>query len=320
MNPQNLTTLDKTETQLHLPVPAPVNTAQNEIPPAVHATTDAEVRQAFQQTKAPWSTRWLLGNTRGYGSSIKIEEKEADRLLKMDVEEIVELLRKERRSWRRQKFRSIQVGLGYVVFAVALAKFAHIPFFMDHIYGIFGGLCAGTFVVSQKVKAAALALARFNDVRAVGPLAETLEFKDPYVRSIASRALIRLLPRMQASDAALLSPAQRACLNRVLKQGEAPLILAILKAWEQVGDADAIETVEHLSYGRLPAGGYRQVVAAARECLPFLRQSAERQQVGAGLLRPVDGGAAPSQVLLRPAQPHTSADPSDQLLRSSDSA
>lgn len=319
MSTQDLQTPDELEAQTHSSAPAPLNSAKAEGTPTVHAETEAEVQRAFRQAKIPWSTRWLLGNTRGYGASIKIEEKEADRLLKMEVEEVLELLRHEKQSRSRQKLHSIKVGLVVLVFSLALAKYAHIDFFLHYVLGAFFSVCIGTAVVSQTARAAALAIARFDDVRAVGPLAEALEFKDKYVLSIASRALIRLLPHMQASDASLLSPAQRACLDRVMKGGNPELILAVLKAWEQVGDADAIDNVQDLAYGRMEGGRYPKVVAAARECLPFLRQSAERHQVGAQLLRPVDNSVTSPRDLLRPASSDASTTPPNELLRSTDS-
>lgn len=127
--------------------------------------------------------------------------------------------------------------------------------------------------------------------------------------------MISLLPRMKASDAALLSPEQRFFLNRALKSKDTALTLAILKAWEQVGDASAIGKVEKLAEGRGRGERIPKVVEAAKDCLPALRQSAERQQIGSQLLRPSDGNLTPSDVLLRPAMPHAPTEPSNQLLR-----
>src|ERR1700676_308067 len=92
LNTQDLQTPGESEAQTYRSAPAPLNAVKTEGAPAVHAETEAEVQRAFQQAKVPWSTRWLLGNTRGYGASIKITEKEAERLLKMEVEEVLDVL------------------------------------------------------------------------------------------------------------------------------------------------------------------------------------------------------------------------------------
>src|SRR5207244_4376068 len=67
---------------------------------------------------------------------------------------------------------------------------------------------------------AAQILASLDDVRAIGPLAEALEFVDLWQLSgtdwIAAEALCRLLPQVKSEDAALLNERQRACLYHVL--------------------------------------------------------------------------------------------------------
>jgi hypothetical protein len=169
--------------------------------------------------------------------------------------------------------------------------------------------------VSEQRKSVALAMARFEDVRAVGALAEALEFNDYQILPIVNRALIRLLPRLQASDAPLLSPHQRACLNRALQGREVGLILAILKAWEQVGDSKAIPDVQYLAEGRGEGRWYPSVRRAAKECLPALKQSAERQQIGSQLLRASEGDLTSGDALLRPVQAHSPTESPEQLLR-----
>ena len=58
-------------------------------------------------------------------------------------------------------------------------------------------------------------LADMDEVEGVGRLTEVLEWPDPEIRNIAAVALTRLLPRLKASDATLLSPSQRTSLQRV---------------------------------------------------------------------------------------------------------
>ena len=322
MDLHNLEPMNGPEKQAQRHVSAPetvmrTETSRTEGRSDLHAETAAEVQRTFQDMRAPWSTRWLLGHSRRSGASIKIKAEDADRLLQMDVEEVLALLQKERQRRPKVRIQNIKIGLGVFFLSLLLAKFAHITFLLQHWTTYLVVMFTGV-AVSQKGKAAALVASRFDDVRVVGPLAEALEFKDKAVLSVATGALIRLLPRMQASDGPLLSPAQRACLNRALQRRNFELSLAILKAWEQVGDANAIPDVQSLAEGRGEGGRITKVVQAAKECLPTLRQSAERRQIGAQLLRPAQADPTPLHMLLRPAQPHASTEPSNQLLRSAE--
>lgn len=231
-------------------------------------------------------------------------------------DEVLAILREE--SVKRRKRRNLLTGLfvGILGLYLVLAICTHDMHLLATLGSYTSLLTIGT-VATQRQKSASLSLARFNDVRAVGPLAEALHYHDRTrtLSPIAENALIELLPRMKASDAALLSPEQRQHLNRALRGKNIDLILAILKAYEQVGDTGAIAEVEKLAAGRGSSGNNPRVVAAAQECLPALRQSAERQQAGAQLLRASDAGPASPDTLLRPALPQASTDPADQLLR-----
>jgi hypothetical protein len=270
------------------------------------------------------SERWLLGHPLEFriefGSS-QPNSVEADRLQQSSLDEVLAILRTERQQRLKLGRSQLARYSGFIAFAFLLAKFAHISFLLDHwmTYVPMWILGAGV-VVSRQEKEAALAISRFDDIRAVGPLAEALRMKDRPIRKTSAQALIRLLPRLQASDAFLISPAQRSCLNRALRGRNKELMLAILKAWEQVGDSTAISDVQNLAEGRGAGGRHPEIVRAAQECLPALRQSAGRVQIGSQLLRPSDGNMTPSGVLLRPAQPHTASDPPNQLLRPTDAA
>jgi hypothetical protein len=269
--------------------------AKEEIAP--QRATEAELLQAFQRLKT----------------------KDAERLLQMDFEEVLALLREESRKRLRRRRVSGGIFGSLVLTCLLIAVFKHDMTFFSHLGGFTGMITAGA-VASRKQRSAALALSQFDDLRAIGPLAETLEFKDRRLLPIAAQSLICLLPRLKASDASLLNSAQRTCLNRAMRGKNTDLTLAILKAWEQLGDADAVPEVEKLAQGQGRGGRNLKVMTAARECLPFLRQSAERQQIGSQLLRPADGNLTPSDVLLRPAMPHVSTEPSGELLRPTDDA
>jgi hypothetical protein len=161
-----------------------------------------------------------------------------------------------------------------------------------------------------------------NDLRVVGLLIDMLlmsETKQP-----AMNALTRMLPRLQASDAALVSKSQRERLCRELShngrrewfgQRHERFAVAILKAFEQIGDADALPVVQALAaanYDAVPA----IVRSAARECLPALEARCADQQSRDTLLRPSEVAATGQNVLVRPAETSASEAPK-QLLRPS---
>lgn len=225
---------------------------------------------------------------------------------------------------RKTKRRRILIGLTiYFVFVIGMTVLISVA--KGHLdTGLFGsigsmsGLIAAAFAVSQAQKNATRKLAEFEDIRIVGPLAEALEFGDKNMRAIITEeALIKLLPRLQASDAHLLNEDQRACLNRALKGKNTQLVLAILKAYEQVGDEKALPCVEKLAEGEGRSGKDERVQAEAIECLPHLKARIEQQRASQTLLRASDAIATPPEVLLRPAEATVSDTPPEQLLRAS---
>jgi hypothetical protein len=181
----------------------------------------------------------------------------------------------------------------------------------------------GTRIAGVRWNKTAGEIAKSGDVRMVGPLVEaysalSLSQENRPVRE----ALTVLLPRLQASDARVLTEEHRQILNRVLGSGipsysreKNRLVLAILKAYEQVGDGSALPFVERLASGR-SAGVSREVREAAQACLPFLQERAERERASRELLRAASASDTPSDVLLRPAGGTIEADP-QQLLRAS---
>jgi len=314
---QHQETTHGSEIERSYEVVSSLSTTQAEEAVVAHAAPDPDSLPRRQQRELSNSERWLLGHPLDFRSCWSSKAREEDQLQHMEFEEVLGILRKESLKLSKVWIYNLLMVSIYVALALLLAKFAHNRFLLDNWTGFLGGMVSWV-VVSDRAKSAAVSIARFDDVRAVGPLAQALWFKDRRVASIASGALIRLLPRLQASDAFLLSPAQRSCMNRALRGKNIELTMAILKAWEQVGDADAIPEVENLAEGRGKGGRFSKVVEAAKACLPFLRQSAERQRIGAQLLRPANGNLTPTDTLLRPALPHTSTEPSEQLLRPTD--
>lgn len=224
---------------------------------------------------------------------------------------------------RKTKRRRILIGLTiYCVFIIGMTAALSIAqgkldASLLRTMGSMSGLIAATFAVSQTQKNATQKLAEFEDIRIVGPLAEALEFNDKNIRTVTEEALIKLLPRLQASDAHLLNEDQRACLNRALKGKNTQLVLAILKAYEQVGDEKALPFVEKLAEGEGRSGKDARVQAEAIECLPHLKARIEQQRASQTLLRASDAIATPPEVLLRPAEATVSDTPPEQLLRAS---
>jgi hypothetical protein len=314
---QHLETQPESEAQTYSLALNPVSATEEVSAPL--PPTEAEIQQLVYEMKAKEEARGFGGHARRIFTGQSKTTKDPDQLLEMKFDDVLTLLREE--SQKRAKRQKVFLGifLSIVLCFVLIAIFTHHTTMLNSI-GSYVSFIAMGAAASQQQKTAALAIARFDDVRAVGALAEALEFKDKDVVPMAEKALICLLPRMKASDAALLSPTQRQSLNRALKGKNTALTLAILKAWEQVGDARAVEEVEKLAQGRGRGGRIPKVVEAAQECLPFLRQSAERQQIGSQLLRAADGNLTPADVLLRPAMPRASTEPPDQLLRPTDDA
>jgi hypothetical protein len=163
-------------------------------------------------------------------------------------------------------------------------------------------------------------LARYDDVRAIGPLAESLEWPDESVKATARTALTRLLPQLRVSDAGLLNAKQRGCLYRCLKMPNAmrhsAFLFALLKCLEQVGDEAAVPYVTRLAKSVALTRVQKRVRQAAEECLPFLTLRAEQMRHSQILLRPAGVDGSTAAVLLRPAVGGTEADP-QQLLRAS---
>jgi hypothetical protein len=122
--------------------------------------------------------------------------------------------------------------------------------------------------------------------------------------------LKQLLPRLQGQDARTLLPEHRQALRKLLRSTDTDLVLAVLKALEQIGDWQAIEPVERL----LARTGDAQIAQAAQSCLSELRIRAEEREKERTLLRPASLGADSPENLLHPTERGTEAP--EHLLRS----
>ena len=159
-------------------------------------------------------------------------------------------------------------------------------------------------------------LASVDDVQAVGALTEMTSWPDDRIRSMAIAALVRLLPRVKASDTQLLSPDQRTQLYQWLRianaNRHAVFQIALLGALEQVGDTAALPYVRALAGERSVTLPQQNVIDAAIRCLPFLEECAQHNSSSQVLLRPITDQTHDAN-LLRSAKP-VDIDP-DQLVR-----
>lgn len=278
-------------------------------------------------------------NVEGNGTEISQREMEAqglndrhDRRAESKnayAERLMETVQKEAQKYAKQQAVMRLVVIVYVAvmmllflsFIVEGVKSGHWDMgSLGNYWTIFSCLSLGV-TATAKHREAASELASIDDIRAVGPMAASLIIDQKETRALVQGALIRLLPRLTATDSALLTSSQRERLNDVLSKlatrvadsQREELCVAILKAYQQVGDESALPAVERLANnaGEVPLPS--EVVVAAQECLPFLQHRAEEQRNRHTLLRGSYVAEASPDTLLRPAQEVTQ-DP-HQLLR-----
>jgi hypothetical protein len=171
------------------------------------------------------------------------------------------------------------------------------------------------FRVGSAQAAIARMMARYQDLRVVGPLAAALLLPDDETRHLAALALRHLLPRLRADHADLLNEPQRNVLYRCLRRRDIELSVAILKALEQVGDAKAVSHVERLADTAERVDP--RVRKAAEECLPYLLIRIERENAPRILLRASSNADTAPETLLRTVAREGDRDAS-RLLRSVD--
>ena len=226
-------------------------------------------------------------------------------------EELLGILAEERRKSLKSR-KNVKIILAvYTLFFCLLVLVAVVSHHNLSGFSGMGGfvtVIAGMYAVSEKQRKGVQALAAFEDVRAVPYLIAGLGYKDQKSQVTAANALRGLLPRLQASDAALLTPEHHALLNRALKSdlelekpGPARLRVAVLQALQQIGGVSSLPLVAEMAEGRGKAAGQPEVQSAAQECLPFLQLRAENQRLNHTLLRASDGNVTPVEMLLRPA-------------------
>ena len=166
--------------------------------------------------------------------------------------------------------------------------------------------------------------------KAIPALLDALSFNGlPAYSKLYSLALITLLPQLQAADAALLTPSHRHYLNSLLRWEfltiaavgpEDALVVAILKAYEQVGDTKAIPYVKRLVGMKARSNRQRVLQQAAQECLPLLRVNASGIDVTKTLLRASMPDTNTPEILLRPVISATTTSDAELLRAATDDA
>ncbi len=168
------------------------------------------------------------------------------------------------------------------------------------------------------------------------PSSDDLITAGRYRRSALLKAIIRILPRLRASDTDLMDADTRKLLNQQLGRSTRALSeawagarrveehtaydVAILKAWEQVGDERALPFVEKLAGLNARTSAQKRVQQAALECLPYLQSRADQQRVAHTLLRAAQPPVEPGDVLLRAATAYAAPVETEHLLRASNDA
>jgi hypothetical protein len=118
--------------------------------------------------------------------------------------------------------------------------------------------------------------------------------------------LIQLLSELRTQDVNLLQESHRAKLNEYLLREigySLAIKMAILKAYQQVGDVSALTTVEKLieQKKRYSSKSAVALCQAAKECLPYLQQNVGRVTEIQTLLR-ASSPNEKQEELLRPLQ------------------
>lgn len=144
-------------------------------------------------------------------------------------------------------------------------------------------------------------LAQIVGVEAVGTLIDLLSIPGANRNFLPLTAtLSTLLPQRKAEEGNLLTAEQRRVLYRTLYYGSSDstpsvgiqqYLLAILKAMEQIGDAEALRIVTLLANGKADTVLQKELKAAAQQSLPLLQVRLAQLDAGRTLLR----GSSPEQ-------------------------
>ena len=202
-------------------------------------------------------------------------------------------------------------GIAFIAIMVYYAHFIVFSYWWILLL-IGGGAAAGNSAASGRQRSAAYALSKLDEPSAVGALAMMWQEGDHFIQAAADQALRTLLPKVRASDAAVIDREQMSALLYVTSHSDPKMQIAALQALQQIGDERAFETAQYLSLSTTP-----QVREMAKDLIPFLIQRAKRTQEQTTLLRAsssMPNATAPDE-LLRAAEPVKTETPTQELLR-----
>ena len=239
-----------------------------------------------------------------------------------------------------RKRTSIGIGIGIGLFYLAymlvfflMGIMASVPPGMEAILWFLGTIAVLTPIaltgvgifrmnVVRRRKRLAECIKDIDDLNALPALIELLEFSNPTVQKAITPPVTRLLSRLRASDAYLLGFLHRTALARTLNTPRTrklppAFFVAVLEAFEQIGDSQVLPTVAWLAQGKGAGGDHPPIQEAAKACQAHLEEQLRRHQAPYLLLRPSSLAEAP-QNLLRPVASAPDSAP-HELLRADNS-
>jgi len=296
------------------------------------------IRQTNQTETAPINSTGLQQNLQAADTELRTEavlEAQHPAFLEASVEPLLGQFKQATLRYKQQVRLALRWGIGsafvflgieIVVLLIALQT-GEYPFGATvGMWGVYALILAAGIALpwssANTRRTSAAALAHFDDVRVIGPLAEILETADRPTRQLVSDALIRLLPRLQSSDAHLLNEDQRECLCRILSGADwqhPELAVAVMEAFQRVGDSRALILIERLADIHARSSAQRQIRAAAASCLPALRARVVQEPARLTLLRPSSGNSG-ADTLLRAAESTVPSETDVQQLLRPDTA
>lgn len=217
-------------------------------------------------------------------------------LYSMKPAELVAFLAYERQA-RKRRIRNSGISFVALFLFMTVMTIANPKMNMFIYMGSFSGMIGAASAFSKGNKFGAMALARCENTDHVGELISALEIPEKDVQDSVRPALLRLLPRLRASDSHLIDVEMRATLRRFLtgkltwlRKGttniatDTSLAIGILEALRQVGDNSFIELVTQIANSK---GRWidPRVAIAAQECLPYLEQISRQARASSELLR-----------------------------------
>lgn len=289
------------------------STHTSEITPVATRTDQGNAVQPFAHATVSPASQDLM--RRLVSHKLPVREQARRELEQMDVSTLLALMAQQRRLRNRRLIQVAIAGLINVGLLPLLALWMHSPS-VFLFWSMFTTMLAGVAVAfTQTQKALAMVLAQKQDLNAIGALISALEMRDEELQRTVRPVLIRLLPRLRAQDASLLTKEERRILRQFLEgtlfgrefgrprgsEEETALILAALKALEQVGDSSFLPVVTQWKNGQ-KRGSEEQIRKAAEDCLPYLEIASANRQAEMEMLRAsAPDPALEAGVLLRPA-------------------